>query len=99
VHALGHLFWDGASAEEHFFEVAALALLHHRAERILPCVAPTQLGVSAEHILPSAVLRSLVRLLAQKAQCACARDGRGRPRLHYRLLTLCPGASSGPQGQ
>ena len=22
-----------------------------------------------------------------------------RPRLHYRLLTLCPGASSGPQGQ
>ena len=22
-----------------------------------------------------------------------------RPRLHYRLLTLCPAASSGPQGQ
>jgi len=22
-----------------------------------------------------------------------------RPRLHFRLLTLCPGASSGPQGQ
>jgi hypothetical protein len=23
----------------------------------------------------------------------------GSPRLHYRLLTLCPAASSGPQGQ
>ena len=35
------------------------------------------------------------------AACAATtlRQLHSRPRLHYRLLTLCPGASSGPQGQ